>query len=288
MERGFLKTITKDDYIESVYRVTHYIEQHYSEELTLESLSKVAGFSKYHFHRIFKTIVGESLGCHIRRVRLARSTSKFMMKQKITDIALESGYETNASFAKAFKKQFGMSPKAFSAKVKTTKGTTMLKPKFITLEPLDVLYVRKTGDYNKSCGEAWEVLMKFAYTQKIKHKKNLMGKEAIAIGIGHDNPSVTNEEELRCDACISWDDKSVEPTGEIASKTIAGGDYVMFLHKGSYDGLKETYSKIGDWIVESGVMLRDEPMFEKYLNRDPRRTKPENLRTEIYVPLERS
>jgi len=145
MERGFLKQLTKDDYIESLYRVTHYIEQHYSEELTLESLAKVAGFSKYHFHRIFKTIVGESLGSHIRRVRLARSTSKFMMKQKITDIALESGYETNASFSKAFKKQFSMSPKAFSDKVKTTKGTTMLNPKYITLEPLDVLYVRNAS-----------------------------------------------------------------------------------------------------------------------------------------------
>jgi len=42
---------------------------------------------------------------------------------------------------------------------------------------------------------------------------------------------------------------------------------------------------IGDWIVESGVNLEDKPIFEKYLNRDPRRTKPENLKTEIYVPI---
>ena len=269
-----------------MYRVTLYIEQHYNQELSLGALAKVAGFSKYHFHRVFKTIVGESLGSHIRRVRLARSTSKFMMNQKITQIAIDSGYETNASFSKAFKKQFGMTPKEFSAKVKATKGLKMLKPKFVELEPVDVLYVRKIGDYTKSCGEAWEVLMSFAYTQKIKHKKNLMGKDAMAFGIGHDNPSVTDVDELRCDACISWDDKSVEPVGEILSKTIAGRKYAMFLHKGSYDGLKATYSQIGDWIVESGVMLRDEPMFEKYLNRDPRRTKPENLRTEIYVPLE--
>jgi len=59
----------------------------------------------------------------------------------------------------------------------------------------------------------------------------------------------------------------------------------MFLHKGAYENLKATYDRIGDWIVESGVEIRDLPMFEKYLNRDPRRTKPENLKTEIYVPL---
>jgi AraC family transcriptional regulator len=134
-------------------------------------------------------------------------------------------------------------------------------------------------------GEAWEVLMGFAYKQKIKYKKNLMGKDAIMIGIGHDNPSITETSELRCDACISWDDKTVKPSGEILSKTIAGGTYTMFLHKGSYEGLKKIYSDIGDWIVSNGVDLRDEPMFEKYLNRDPRRTKPENLRTEIYIPI---
>jgi len=280
-----MKTITKDDYIQSVYKVTLYIEQNYNQELTLEELAKVAGFSKYHFHRVFKTIVGESLGSHIRRIRLARSTSKFMTNRKITQIAMDSGYETNASFSKAFKKQFGITPKEFSQKVKTTKGLKMLEPKFVELEPVEVLYVRKTGDYNKSCGEAWEVLMAFAYQQKIKYKKNLMGKEAMAFGIGHDNPSVTDVDELRCDACISWDDRTVEPVGEIGHKTIAGGKYAMFLHKGSYDKLKSVYAEIGDWIVESGVMLRDEPMFEKYLNRDPRRTKPENLRTEIYVPI---
>ena len=281
-----MKKITKDDYIQSVYKVILYIEQNYNDNLTLEELAKVASFSQFHFHRIFKTIIGESLGSHVRRVRLARSTSKFMTNQKITQIALDSGYETNASFSKAFKNHFGLTPKEFSKKVKMTKGSNMLKPKYLELEPVDVLYVRKTGDYTKSCGEAWEVLMAFAYQQKIKYKKNLMGKEAMAFGIGHDNPSVTDVDKLRCDACISWDDKSDKPEGEILSKTIAGGKYAMFLHKGSYDKLKSVYSEIGDWIVENGVNLRDEPMFEKYLNRDPRRTKPENLRTEIYIPIQ--
>jgi AraC family transcriptional regulator len=62
-------------------------------------------------------------------------------------------------------------------------------------------------------------------------------------------------------------------------------NYAMFLHKGAYENLKSTYDMIGDWIVESGVEMRDLPMFEKYLNKDPRRTKPQNLKTEIYVPL---
>jgi len=53
----------------------------------------------------------------------------------------------------------------------------------------------------------------------------------------------------------------------------------------AYENLKVTYAQIMDWVVSEGVGLRDAPLFEKYLNRDPRRTKPENLSTEIYVPI---
>ena len=161
----------------------------------------------------------------------------------------------------------------------------MPEPKIVELEPIEVLYVRKEGAYIKSAGEAFEVLMGFAYTNKIKYKKNLMGKDAMMFGIGHDNPNVVDEDKLRFDACISWDDKTVEPQGEISNKIIDGGKYAMFLHKGAYENLKSTYDMIGTWIVESGTNLEDKPKFEKYLNRDPRRTKPENLKTEIYVPI---
>ena len=280
-----MKKTTKDDYIQSVYKVIFYIEQHYNEDLTLEELSKVASFSKYHFHRIFKSIVGENVSDYIRRVRLSSTTLKFKTNQKITKIALDSGYETNSSFSKAFKKHFGITPKEFSQNAKEKKGLKMLKAKIVDLEPVEVLYVRKEGAYDKSAGEAWELLMGFAYKNKIKYKKNLMGKNAMMFGIGHDNPNIIDEEKLRFDACISWDDKSVKPEGEIASKTIEGGKYAMFLHKGAYENLKATYDEIGDWIVENNFEVRDLPMFEKYLNRDPRRTKPENLKTKIYVPL---
>ena len=280
-----MKKITKDDYIQSVCKVILYIEQNYNRELTLEELSKVVSFSKYHFHRIFKSIVGVSLGEYIRTVRLQSTTLQFKTNLKITQIAMNSGYETNASFSKAFKKHFGMTPKEFSQKEKVKKGLKMLKPKFVELNDMEILYVRKTGEYVKSSVHAWETLMGFAYQNKIKNKKNLMGKEAMMFGIGHDNPNVTDIDKLRYDACITWDDKTVRPSGEVLNKVIDGGKYAMFLHKGSYENLKNTYDEVGDWIVESGVELRDVPMFEKYLNRDPRRTKPENLKTEIYLPI---
>jgi len=59
----------------------------------------------------------------------------------------------------------------------------------------------------------------------------------------------------------------------------------VFLHKGAYTELINTYNGVADWIVESGSEVRDLPIIEKYLNSDPRSTKPENLKTEIYIPV---
>lgn len=274
-----MKKTTKDDYIQSVYKVIFYIEQNYNKDLTLEELSKVASFSKYHFHRIFKSIIGENLSDYIRRVRLSSTTLKFKTNQKITEIALDSGYETNSSFSKAFKKHFGITPKEFSKNAKKKKGNTMLMPEILEIEDIEVLYARATGAYTESVPQAWSQLTEFAY------KNSVLEKVKTRYGIGHDNPNVTEDEKIRFDACFELDDASIKPANEILAKTISGGKYAKFLHKGSYENLGQTHELISNWIIENGAELRDAPMFDKYLDLDPREIKPENLKTEIYVPL---
>ncbi len=281
-----MKKTTRQEYQQSVYRVVYYIEQHYAEELTLAELAKISGFSKYHFHRIFQGVIGENLGTFIRKVRLVKSTGKLFNGLSVTEVAMQSGYETPASFAKAFKENYGVSPKAFSRQRLEQKGEQMLEAKVIDFEPVEVLCVRRTGDYMVSAGEAFEALFGFAYPQKIKHKKNLLGKEAKVYGIGYDDPGTTPSQELRYDACISYDDKSVNPTGEVVVKTIEGGKHLFYLHKGSYEGLKQVYADMVQYMIAHELTMADRPPFERYLNRDPRRTKPENLKTEIYIPLE--
>jgi len=280
-----VKKTTKDDYFQSVYKVVHYIEIHYSEVLDLDILSKLSGFSKYHFHRIFLSIVGENINAFIRKVRLSKSTGKLANGLCVTEVAMQSGYETPASFAKAFKERFGFAPKKFSEKFRRGDNTVTLEPKIVEFKDTKVLYVRKTGDYMVSSGKAWEVLMSFAYEQKIKHKKNLMGSDAMMFGIGHDCPETTPSEDLRYDACITYDDISVKPEGEIGLKSIEGGKYLCYMHKGSFEGLKDVYASLMDYVIQNEMTMDDNPAFEKYYNRDPRRTKPENLRTEIYIPI---
>lgn len=273
-----MKKITKDDYLQSIYKVIYYIEQNYNDDLTLEELSKVAGFSKYHFHRIFKHIAGENLSDYIRRVRLSSATMKFKTNLNITQIAQTSGYETNASFSKAFKKHFGITPKEFSKNAKKKKGNKMLEPETVEIEPIEVLYVRKTGDYLSSADEAWKTMVAFVT------EYSLFEKAVARYGISHDNPNVIEKHNLRYDACLELS-SNITPKGEISKKQIAGGKYAVFVHKGSYEFLGKTFKSIGDWIVENGVELRDEPSLQKYLNLDPTGIKEEDLRTELYIPI---
>ncbi|MEY4504335.1 MAG: hypothetical protein RL154_628 [Pseudomonadota bacterium] len=160
----------------------------------------------------------------------------------------------------------------------------MLKPEIITIEPIEVLAVRHIGAYTE-CAPAWEKLMSFTYTERMKNKKNLVGKNARRFGIGYDNPHTVEVSKLRYDACITKDDV-VELPDYISVKIINGGKYARFLHVGAYEKLTETYQNIFCvYVVENNIELRDEPVFEEYLNKDPRRTKPENLKTLIYLPI---
>jgi AraC family transcriptional regulator len=94
--------------------VMQYIREHINEPLNREMLAAVAGFSVPHFHRVFTAHVGESAASYVRRLRLERAGRKLRMGAvNITEVALAAGYDTHAAFSKAFKQQFGRSPREF-------------------------------------------------------------------------------------------------------------------------------------------------------------------------------
>ena len=279
------------DYQIKLNKVFRYIEQHLNQPIKLEELASVACLSPYHFHRIFTACTGETLNNYIRRTKVELAANRLLFTDDdVTIIGLEAGYETPAAFGKAFKQRFGVAPGVFrklnqpellrqQAQFMIMEDNTVT-PEIKNQPNITVLYVRKTGPYDKAAEEAWGTLMGYAYSNQ------LMEKETKRIGIPRDNPDITDEDRLRYDACITVD-RDIKPGGDISTQEIAGGKYAVFLHKGSYYDLGDTYQKIfSGWVMQSDAKLRDEPPYEIYLNRDPRRTKPENLRTEIYIPIE--
>ncbi len=283
------RTDTMRDHQERINRVLLHLQSNPGAPFSVEQLARIACFSPFHFHRLFAAYVGEPISAHVRRLRLERAAVQLRTSPgPVTEIALDAGYETSAAFNKAFQQQFHVSPTTFrqspaanfTAALKHQSPITLpiMKPKIVDRPEKQALFVRRTGAYSESASAAWEAVCRFAFSRR------LVPPDREFIGISHDDPQITAQEKLRYDACITVS-QPVKPEGEVGVQSIAGGRYAVFLHKGPYEGLLNTYRFIfGEWLPGSGEELRDVPSFELYLNT-PERTRPENLRTEIYIPL---
>ena len=85
-------------------KVFDYIDRHLDEALSVERLSRVANFSKFHFHRQFSDYAGISVTRYVQLTRLKRASYQLVFtRRRIIDIALEAGFENPESFARAFK-----------------------------------------------------------------------------------------------------------------------------------------------------------------------------------------
>ena len=290
MARRIMKT---NSHAERMFNVVAYIENNLDGDISTSTLANVACYSEYHFHRLFRAFVGESVHAYKKRLLLERSVRRLQYSQdSIADIAASCGYETQSSFNKAFKQQFGLAPSKVRQGKAVANPLTLsvavgeevgmhMKPEMVTINDIDVIYARETGQYADAAAKAWPRIMRFAYSNR------LMSAAVRIIGISHDDPTVTEAERIRYDACLDITaDADLLSAHALGKQTILGGLYAKFIHAGPYENFPETFQFIfNDWLPESGMSLRDEPCFEIYLNRNPRKTKPENLKTEIYVPV---
>lgn len=90
-----------------------YIEDHLKDDLTAETLARIAGFSPYHYYRVFQAYVGKPVMEYIRCRRLAYAVVELAQGRRILDIALDYGFETHNGFSKAFRKLYGCSPETY-------------------------------------------------------------------------------------------------------------------------------------------------------------------------------
>lgn len=303
------KTSTREDYSKRINTIIEYINNHLTDDIDLEILAGIANFSPYHFHRIFKAFLGEPVGAFITRMRVETAARLLRYSDMpVQEIAYKVGYDVPSSLSKVFKQFYDITPIEY----KNNKKYTIMKPlkinpelelkeRVINLEPMQAIYVCLFGDYksNDYC-LAWQKLWEYIrtsgkFSEEMKRAcgtapksdviKQMLKECKIAhVGIYHNDPKLTETSKQQSDVCLTLPFK-MEPKGEIGAKEIAGGRYAAFLYQGTYEKLGEVYDTIfGKYIPDGGYQLDERPVFEMYLN-DPECTKPEELQTEIYVPI---
>ena len=118
-----MKATTLQHYRERILKVLVHVQQNLDEATSLERLAEVAGFSPFHFHRIFRGMVGETVAEHVRRLRLERAAMRLKhTDQPVTRIAFDAGYEAHEAFTRAFGAMFGVAPSRMSPRAMTSRS----------------------------------------------------------------------------------------------------------------------------------------------------------------------
>ncbi len=283
------------EYRNRINKVIAIIWNNPDERFRLDTLASVAGFSPFHFHRIFAAFVGETLGEYIRRIKLITASHSLVnTKYSVTEIAFSAGYETPAAFAKAFHKFYGVSP----SQVRSTgrppvlpnntyannKRSMQMKPEIRDLSEMTVYYATAKGavnqDFTNAANKAFGILGSYV-------NKNRLGPHIrLCLGLSPGDPDVIPADQQRYEAGFVFK-AGVNPasTEDVKVKVIPAGRYAIFMHQGPYSTLWQAWNAIyRDWLPGSGKELRDEIPFEVYLDNKTK-TKVEKLRTEICIPI---
>lgn len=284
-----MKQVTQSEYHKAVNRVIDYIDMHLYEMPDIRTLGCVANISGFHFHRIFKAIIGENIGEYVYRQRMEDIALRLLMSDdSIADIAYSTGYATKQALSRAFRKHHSVSPSEYRKQAKNLhpffgdeeREFIPFEPELRIIEPKTIVYIRIIDTYGseQSYREAWRKLGEFALSN------NLVDASTEFIGLSFDDPAITDPSLCRFYAAFT-PNKTVFPDGEFGVRDIRGGRYLVFTHRGAYHKLKDAYYNIYvRWLPANNIKIKGSMSFEKYLN-SPSFVDECDLLTEIYIPV---
>ncbi|MCB2156725.1 AraC family transcriptional regulator [bacterium] len=311
----------REEYRARIHRVMDYIEAHLAEPLPLEKLARVANFSPFHFHRIFRGMTGETLNAFVARLRVERAAQKLIAnpRDSVTQIAFDCGFSGSAPFARAFRATTGMSAtewrrrkigqsnskidqsirkprKDFTIHVEYIATGFGHKPtwriamsKEITAEvevkempEMCVAYIRHTGPF-KGDAKLFEGL--FARLCQWAGPRGLLQfPKTQMLATYHDDPNITEEDKLRLSVCVTVPPETVVD-GEIGKMTIAGGKYAVARFELLPPEFEDAWTGLmGGWFPQSGYQPGDGLCYELYHN-DPKQHPEGRCVVDLCVPV---
>lgn len=283
---------TASDYADRFNRVFDYIDRHLDNSLSVDELSNLANFSRFHFQRQFSVYVGLSVTRYIQLLRLRRASYQlvFEPQRRIIEIALDAGFENPESFSRAFKKCFGQTPSQFREqpawqpwnermRLPERERSTAMEVKVVNFDDTLVATYEHLG--------APELILESV--QEFIDWRKSSGLSPVAssrtFGMVYSDPESTPADEFRFDICGEIDAPVPDNPQGVITKQIPAGRCAVVRHYGSTDRVGESaWYLYRDWLPESGEELRDFPLFFHYVKRVPDVPEHEQV-TDVYLPL---
>lgn len=293
----------QSEYLSRLNRTIDYILSHSHEDLDLARLAEVACFSKFHFHRIFRAILGETVNEFVQRIRLEKALGQLILHKfkSITDIALDNGFSSSQNFARSFKAQYDITPSQARAeynwdiwlkKMQQIKGQNSddrqpdemalaneyayqlklsLEERLATSPEMQVT-VKKLPAYHVAYVRNWGPYSveagTAAFTRLLQwaDSRGYVNDDAIVVGVAWNSPYYTPPEKLIFDACITVPE-STKVDRWINIQLLQGGDFaVHHCDIDIYRQEEEWMRFLLYWLAKSSYQPDDRPSYSIYYN----------------------
>ncbi len=274
------------DYEKRMLRVLEHIHSHPDGDLSLDRLADVAAMSRFHWHRVFHAMTGETCAQAVRRIRLHRAACWLVRTDwPVERIAARVGYPSVQSFGRAFRQAYGMPPARFrdsgaigAPQLQSNQGEFPMYDVTIETEPpRELAVLAHQGPYHE-IGKAFEKLSAIAAA------RGLWPHVTTIVGVYLDDPGAVPPADLRALAGLELRPGTDRPA-DLEAFRLAGGRVARLRYTGPYSGLQGAYDYLyGKWLPESGEEPAEAPCYE--INRNtPATAAPAELVTDIFLPL---
>ena len=257
--------------------VLAWMDARLDEALTLDAIAARAGFSPYHFSRLFTARMGHSVMAHLRGRRLVKAAQRMLAdpKLKLIDLAFDCGFESQEAFTRAFKRTFGVAPGRFRhgfsiipiegqfplAELAQTGADVVRRPDLVDLPAFTVIgFSRRFDDATKSAiPQLWSQL-----TGRLPIDGMIESWDTYGLVWGHDR----REGSFAYMAAVGLKAGATTPEG-FERLDIPAARYAVFriaLTGGAlHPQVKAAMAAIwGKLMPESGLKVADTPDFELY------------------------
>ncbi len=275
-----------------------YIEDNLLTRFSVADVARAAGYSAYHYCRLFHSLTGDSVMGYARKRRLTVAAQELTngAKTRLIDLALDCGFESQAAFTRAFKRHFGVPPGTVrrsgrtwlprcrwpldAAALATLAETLTMEPTFTERDDIAFVGLRQDVDAKQGV-DGPGVWRRFRpMIEKIPHRRGTHALGVIEV--------IDKEAGAFAYSAAVEVERIADPPQGLTGKTLPGGRFAVFTHRlASCDiggELKRTFGYIyGTWVPRSGVKLRAYYDLELYDQRFDNKTISGEV--DIWVPI---
>ncbi|SHJ19441.1 AraC family transcriptional regulator [Flavobacterium terrae] len=275
------------EHIQRIRKVLDYIENNLQEDLRLETIAKVGLYSPFHFHRIFKVIVGETIQDFIIRKKVEKAALQLSKNKtkSLTEIYAEIGFNSHSTFTKVFKKHYGIPPTQFRklapehfSKISQINGnneqnTVIFEQYICTIQQIQKIMehtkieVKQMPEMNlasvlsigmQNVEKAYEKVINWGISKKL-----FPGENVKMISVYHDSAKVTPHDKVRINACMLVE-LPIKREDDVFPETLPSGKYIVGSYFITLNEFEQAWNGLFLWMNEKGYQFRKSYPYEIY------------------------